>query len=243
MISAIIKKIIDFFDYFNQKKLLKFIKFKKLNNLQVIFDVGAHHGETINFYLTYLNPSKIYAFEPSLKNFNVLKKNINNLNKFDQNKVMIYNFGFGNKKEKALINQTIESSSTTLNKINFDSNYFKKKNKLLNFFGKDKDFFLKYEVNIERLDDFIEENKIQNIDLLKIDTEGYEYPILKGLGKKINILKFIHFEHHYDDMIVKNYNFSDIDHYLRLNNFIKIFKIKMYFRKSFEYIYQNDNKI
>ena len=37
---------------------------------------------------------------------------------------------------------------------------------------------------------FIEKNGIKNIDLLKIDTEGYEFNVLKGLSKySQNILR------------------------------------------------------
>ena len=41
-------------------------------------------------------------------------------------------------------------------------------------------------------------------------------------------------------MIVKNYTFSDINNLLNQNNFFKIFKAKMPFRKTFEYIYMNE---
>ena len=47
------------------------------------------------------------------------------------------------------------------------------------------------------------------------------------------------FEHHYDDMLKKQYTFSDIHNLLKNNNFTNIFKIKMPFRKTFEYIYIN----
>ena len=56
-----------------------------------------------------------------------------------------------------------------------------------------------------------------------------------------NNVNFILFEHHYDDMIVKNYFFSDIHDFLSKNNFKKIYKSKMPFRKTFEYIYVNKN--
>ena len=80
-------------------------------------------------------------------------------------------------------------------------------------------------------------NKINKISFLKIDTEGYEYEVLKGLKKKIQSVDMILFEHHYDKMISKNYSFRDINRLLILNNFFQIFKIKMPFRKTFEYIY------
>ena len=40
-------------------------------------------------------------------------------------------------------------------------------------------------------------------------------------------------------MIIKNYKFKDINNFLLKNHFKKIFKIRMKFRKSFEYIYKN----
>lgn len=36
-------------------------------------------------------------------------------------------------------------------------------------------------INTTRLDDYIKENKIDNISLIKIDVEGYEFSVLKGL--------------------------------------------------------------
>ena len=64
---------------------------------------------------------------------------------------------------------------------------------------------------------------------------------MRYFGRKKNIKKYkINiFEHHYDDMIFKKYKFSDINNFLNKNNFKQIFKIKMPFRKTFEYIYIN----
>ena len=94
---------------------------------------------------------------------------------------------------------------------------------------------------IIRLKDFIEQEKIDKIDFMKIDTEGFEFNILLGLEKDINKVQFILFEHHYDNMIIKNYKFKDIHKLLNNNGFKKIFKTKMPFRKSFDYIYENKN--
>ena len=48
--SKIIIKLLNFFDYFQQKKIIKLINNKFLKPL-VVFDVGAHHGETIRLFL------------------------------------------------------------------------------------------------------------------------------------------------------------------------------------------------
>ena len=76
--------------------------------------------------------------------------------------------------------------------------------------------------------------------MLKIDTEGYEFNVLKGLSKYKQKIKLIYFEHHYDDMIIKNYKFTDIHKLLRDFDFKMIKKSKMIFRKSFEYVYENE---
>ena len=40
----------------------------------------------------------------------------------------------------------------------------------------------RFEVNIKRLDDYIFQNNLKNISLIKIDVEGFEIPVLKGLS-------------------------------------------------------------
>ena len=62
---------------------------------------------------------------------------------------------------------------------------------------------------------------------------------MQGLKNQIKVVDIIFFEHHYDDMINKSYTYSDIHNLLKKNNFEKIFKCKMPFRKTFEYIYKN----
>ena len=239
MLVKLLKKILSFFDYFNQKKIL--FLFRKLfkKKINIIFDVGAHHGETIDFYLNNFDVNKIYSFEPSKRNYSDLIKHTNSKKNLQNEKIKIYNFGLGEKKETMLLNQAKESSSSTLNEVNFDSTYFKKKISIFLPFMEKKNFFSKEKVEIETLEDFIKKEKIECIDILKIDTEGYELNVLKGLNQTINKIKYIHFEHHYHDMLIKNYKYSEINNLLIKNNFVKIFKMKMCFRKAFEYVYEN----
>ena len=88
------------------------------------------------------------------------------------------------------------------------------------------------------LSNFILKNE-NKIDVLKIDTEGFEFNILKGITEKdFKKINYIYFEHHYDLMIKKHYKFQEINQLLINNNFFQKYKIKMKFRKSFEYIYE-----
>ena len=232
--SKLIIIVLNFLDYFQQKKIIKLINNKFLKPI-VVFDVGAHYGETIKLFHKKLKLEKIYSFEASPENYKILKKNII---KYNSKKIETFNYGIGEKISKDYINQTLESSSSTINKLNINSKYFKKKLKVLNI--KDKDnFHYKVPIEIITLDYFIEKNKIEYIDLLKIDTEGYELNVLKGLSKHNKKVKLVYLEHHYDDMIIKNYKFGDIHQLLKNNGFIMIQKSKMLFRKSFEYVYEN----
>ena len=93
-----------------------------------------------------------------------------------------------------------------------------------------------------RLSKYIDFYDIKCIDILKIDTEGYELKVLKGINSnQFNLIKYIYFEHHYDLMITKNYNFSDINNLLKNHNFQLMFKVRMPKRKTFEYIYERND--
>ena len=161
----------------------------------------------------------------SPKNYNeFLRKNENIKN------LRVYNLALGDEKKIIDFNDHFETQSSTISKINQNSNYLKK-----NFF-----FFqihLKKKINIikikmDRLDKIVKEFNINEIDILKIDTEGYDFNVIKGLGDSIKIVRYIYFEHHFHDMLTKEYNLTDIHNYLITHNFEKQFKCKMIFRKT-----------
>ena len=233
--SKIIVNILNFFDYFQQKKIIKFFK-KNIKNEIILFDIGSHFGETVKLFNNNFKLKEFHCFEASPLNFKILSQNIDKYN-FK----IIYklnNFGIGSNNEDNFINQTKESSSSTINELNLNSKYFKKKLKILNV-KKTENFYEKIPIKLVTLDNYITNKNQKKIDILKIDTEGFELNVIKGLKKTHNIIKYIYFEHHYDDMIKKNYTFRDINYILNEFGFKKVFKSKMIFRKSFEYIYEN----
>ena len=231
----LIRFTLNFFDNFQQKKIINFLK-RKLHQDLIIIDVGSHYGETIKLFCKNFKIKKIHCFEASPNNFKILLKKIKKAGLSDF--CTLNMLALGSLSKESFIKQTKESSSSTINDFNSDSKYFKRKLKILNIINSNK-YYEKIPIKIIVLDDYIAEKKIQFIDLLKIDTEGFEFNVIKGLEKNYNIVKFIYFEHHYDDMIKKNYKFKDINQILTKYGFKKIYKSKMYFRKSFEYIYEN----
>ena len=127
------------------------------------------------------------------------------------------------KYQKIILIKLIESSSSTINQLNKGTQNILKKN-LESFECKKKIFLSKIPITILTLDSFVEKNNIENIDLIKIDTEGYELNVLKGLSKLVKKVKLIYFEHHYDDMIIKDYKFRDIHKLLNDKGFKMIKK-------------------
>ena len=66
--------LFEIIDFFYQKKKYSFLKKKIPKNIDTLIDVGAHHGDTIIEFLKIFQIKKIYAFEPSKRNFEKLKK-------------------------------------------------------------------------------------------------------------------------------------------------------------------------
>ena len=229
--------LLSIFDKIYQRKIIQKLHEVFNNNIDTVFDVGAHKGEFIKLILNNFMTNKIYSFEASPINFKKLtleKKIFENI--FKESEIIIENLALGSENKNISLNQSDESSSSTFNDINYESNYFKKKQQLLK---SEKNFFTEINVKMITLDKYLLNSGIQQIDFLKIDTEGYEYEVLLGMKDKIKKVQLIMFEHHYDDMIKKSYKYHDIKKLLVINNFVQIYKSKMPFRKTFEYIFLN----
>jgi FkbM family methyltransferase len=230
--------LLNVLEFSYKKKILKNLKENLPNKMNSFIDIAAHHGQTTIQMHKNFSIENFFLFEPSIKNFHELKKQLNK-KKIEKN-LKIFNYALGNENKDVDINEVLESSSSTINSINTNTNYFRRKKKILSLFSR-KIEITKDKIKLVSFSNFIKKNNIQKIDFIKIDTEGYEFNILKNIENFLENVGVIQFEHHYDLMIVKNYRFRDIHNLLINNNFQKKFKSKMKFRKSFEYIYKNKN--
>ena len=217
-------------DNLTQKKNIAFIKKILGKEIDVFFDVGAHKCESINLFNKHFKIKKIYAFEAN--------KNLNFNDKKIPNTTFIFK-GVGEKNGKKIFNQSNFSAISSFNDFNEKSKYSKFKKRLINFIYSTNKTITEKKVDMITLESFCRKNKIKKIELLKIDTEGYELNVLKGLKNHLNKVDVILFEHHFDSSLIKNYKFSDIHNFLKENNFRQTLKNKMMFRKIFEYIYIN----
>ena len=122
MFYTLSKLFLSFFDSFNKKKVIKFLIKNNIKNISVLIDVGSHHGETIELFKKNFEIEKILAFEPSFKNFEILKRKTRQING-----LKVYNIALGDEKGLVDFSQHYDSESSTLNEINENSKYFKKK--------------------------------------------------------------------------------------------------------------------
>ena len=234
MLSTI-KKIFQNLDSISQKKNILNIKKKLGNKFNVMIDVGANIGETVIEFNKNFEIKKIYSIEPDPDSYKEIKKN--NFQNVD-----VFNFAASDTEGEAVLKIGYLSSMSTINKINYDSFYTKFKSLVIWILTR-KFAIYKNEIQIKkrRLDNFIDDLKINVVDLIKIDTEGHEFNVIKGLGDKIHNVKIILFEHHEDSSIIKNYTFKEVENYLEFRNFFQLSKTKMKLRKTYEFIYINKN--
>jgi FkbM family methyltransferase len=138
-------------------------------SLHTVFDVGANVGQTVRKIVEYYPKANIYSFEPDPKSYQKLQERTAHLSN-----VRVYNIGLGEhneNKELLLTNTPTGNSFLAVAEEAFEyspGDWLKLKDKK--------------EVSVCRLDTFCQDNNISSIDLLKIDTQGYELKVLKGGG-------------------------------------------------------------
>ena len=205
MLANLIKKFILNFGYDIRKKtnFNDFYKKYLTKNKIVVFDVGAHQGESIiRFQKLFKNP-EIHSFEPQLNLFQKLIINHKKKTNF------INNFALGDKSKIEKFYYTNETSAASFSQPNKNSKLFK------NIMLKNRKKLLSKvdEVRISTLDEYVFLKKIDFIDILKIDVQTYEDNVLKGSLKNIkeNKINFIELEISFGDMYEKKLSFYEIE--------------------------------
>ncbi len=187
----------------------------KISNNPIIFDVGAHKGQSIEKYLKIFDKPIIHSFEPIKTEFDYM------YSKFKYNKnIFLNNFALGDKIEEKEFNITAKTDNSSFNKINLGTDWLKKRSKLHN--TTEKGYVTSVQkVNVIKLDDYCKDKNINVIDLVKIDTQGYEDKVLEGSLNFIrqNKIKAIVTEIMFDNLYDKYFSFSDLEKYIIPYNF------------------------
>lgn len=141
------------------------------------FDIGANIG-IHSLSAAAVKDAQVYSFEPVAFIREKLKKNIS-LNRYSN--IQVVPLALSDEKKVIMTNFSESSSNQgTFSIVNEDNGTSS--------------------IQCIRGDDFVLENKIENISVIKIDVEGFEYSVLKGLANTIRQQKpviFFEFDFNY----------------------------------------------
>ena len=189
------------------------------NDLNVVIDVGANIGQSISRFMKIINIQEIHAFEPQLDAIDELLKNYGK-----DERIIINQKAIGAEKNILTLNQTLKSGTSTFNSYKTNSSFVKAKIKIHNVLKPDDLISKKVDVEIDTLDNYINDNNIEQVDLLKIDVEGFEESVLEGCLESISkgLIKVIEIELTLDDRFGDRRNFFNIEKFLAPNGYILI---------------------
>jgi len=138
----------------------------------ICFDIGANIGQTIQKLIEQLRQPVIHAFEPDPNCIDVLNA------KFSSPSITINQAGIGAKQGTLAFNVYEHNYMNSFR--NIDSEALKK-----SFGWAEEELSKKITVDITSVDDYCNQNHIKDIDLLKIDTQGYEDQVLAGASQML----------------------------------------------------------
>ena len=169
----------------------------------VVLDVGANIGNYSKNIFKISPDIQIYAFEPHPITYKKLVGSVASKN------FHTFNLAVGSRNSELQLydyeDQDGSSHASTYKEV---------------IEGIHKCRAVKHDIKVIRIDDFLEEHSINSVDLLKIDTEGNELDVLKGLGSWISQGKIRAIQFEFNEMniisrsffkdfwdILPNYNF------------------------------------
>ncbi len=161
------------FFYFGCKDIEQSKLMNLINDGDFIIDVGTNYGTSLLQFANLIGgKGRVFGFEPDPTNFEICKQNIQ-INPFTN--LYVENFGLGNKEcDVNLVIETESNRGSSRISKNINGNEFQ-------------------QIKIIRFDNWIKEKKIEKINLIKIDVEGYEMEVLKGAEQSIKKFKPILF--------------------------------------------------
>ena len=148
----------------------------------VIFDVGANKGQyAMALAGVFTSSERIICFEPSGFAYKLLKDNLEKRGL--QARIRAVNIGFGSQNEQVKLYGN--ERGTVIASVYSRS-----------VFTVEQDPVHTEDVQLETIDNFCSENKIETIHFLKLDVEGHEYAALRGADRMLRDgrITFIQFE-------------------------------------------------
>lgn len=209
------------------RSVLKFI-----NSIDVFIDIGANVGSYSDLLLNYNKKTNMFLIEPNKKNFNFLK-----IKYKKKNNIKIFNVALGsNTKNKYFYSSKRGSGLDSFYNRKFQIDHRIKSKDGFQLIKFKKSYLAKSGLFKDLYKSITKNNNKKVIDLVKIDTEGSELDILKGMGQNcIKNIKIIQFEFGSSNIDSKKF-FIEFYIFFKKNNF-DIYRITPGIPRKINYSY------
>lgn len=195
----------------NQEYRQRFSKEKLITGLiqsstPILFDIGAHHGQSVAYLRSIFPKPIIYSFEPDPDSFHILESKA-----YPDNPC--FNIAISNQTGTLPFFRNKISHTSSLLKVNVDSCDSIRLNQLKATGSSDYLQEVNHPIDVEvlRLDDFVKAHDISHIDLLKIDVQGAEVDVLAGGSSALGLTRNISIEISFFDFYERRSSFYDVE--------------------------------
>jgi FkbM family methyltransferase len=136
---------------------------------ELILDVGAHNGSSIERYKKIWPKVGIHSFEPNSLLFEEMQDKFRG-----STSVKLIKCGISNYSGMASFNiHTTSTGSSSVLDVDRGTNFSKRR-------GIEESNVQRVEIAVDTLDNYIESSGLQIIDLLKVDVQGLEFEVFQG---------------------------------------------------------------
>ena len=172
-------------------------------DIKGVIHIGGHHGQEFKTYEEN-NIKNVMFFEPVPNTFEVLKKNIGD-------KAILHNLALGNENKK--IEMFIETANQGQSSSILEPGIHTRQYPHITFDSK-------LEVDMVRLDDFIEDATDYNF--INIDVQGYELEVMKGASRILEGVDYIMSEVNRDEVYINCSKVDELDSFLSKFGFSRV---------------------
>jgi len=209
-LDPIDRKIILYKEY--EHDAVSFLEDKFIqHSISNFLDIGANSGYFSFYFANKFNNLKVKAYEPNIDAFEKFKKT---LIKNSFNNVEIFNYGLSDIEKKVKMITWYKHGHAKTNLVILEDNFNTNNSKI-------------YETDLKVGDELL---NFKNEKLcIKIDVEGHELSVLKGLAKNLRENKCV--------ILIEtgDVKFKAVNDFLIKNNYKQLFKSKF----RIDYIYSN----
>jgi FkbM family methyltransferase len=152
---------------FGRELIVDIATLSRQRPLRTVFDVGAYNGETAQAFVKHFPEARIYSFEPFKESFDLLVASIR-----DCPRVEAINLGLSDAPGVSTLHLNRGPATNSLLPNATESALFQPP-QFVGELGTE-------EIRLTTLDEFCANRQIDFIDLLKIDSQGFEMHVLRG---------------------------------------------------------------